>query len=154
MANEERCGVIVKRGSGYGVSVYDPRLKRKRWVGTYKTKAEAREAERDASRRRNVGGRVTCDEFVKLWQTEYPREAGATRRTYAYALKAFADEFSGVRLPDLDRLTARSWALCRRGVSGGVTLEPVEGRRGGNALAEGVGRCVPFEPVGGVLTGT
>lgn len=103
--------MIVKRGSGYGVSVYDPGLKRKRWVGTYRTKAEAREAERDASRRRHVGGRVTCDEFATLWQTEYPREAGATRRTYRYALKTFADEFSGLRLSDLDRLTARSWAL-------------------------------------------
>ena len=27
--------MIVKRGKGYGVSVYDPALKRKRWVGTF-----------------------------------------------------------------------------------------------------------------------
>jgi hypothetical protein len=44
-------GVIVKRGKGYGVSVYDPALRRKRWVGTFASKAEAREAEREASRR-------------------------------------------------------------------------------------------------------
>ena len=61
-----RYGVIVKRGKGYGVSVYDPALKRKRWVGTFRTKGEAREAEREAARRRRVGG-VTCDEFATLW---------------------------------------------------------------------------------------
>ena len=36
---ERGVGVIVKRGNGYGVSVYDPALKRKRWVGTFGTKA-------------------------------------------------------------------------------------------------------------------
>lgn len=74
--------MIVKRGDSYGVSVYDSALKRKRWIGTFATKAEAREAERDACRRRHVGGRMTCGEFATLWLDEYPREAGATRRTY------------------------------------------------------------------------
>ncbi len=103
--------MIVKRGNSYGVSVYDPALKRKRWVGTFATKAEARNAEREASRRRTVGGRLTCGEFVALWLNEYPRKAGATRRTYRYGLKVFADEFARVRLADLDRVTARGWAL-------------------------------------------
>lgn len=102
--------MIKKRGKGYGVSVYDPALKRKRWVGTFKTLGEARDAERTASRRRGVG-RVTCGEFAKLWLAEYPRAAGATRRTYRYGVAAFADEFERVRLADFDRLTARSWAL-------------------------------------------
>ena len=56
MAADGKDGVIVKRGSGYGVSVYDAALKRKWWVGTFASKAEARQAERDASRRRSVGG--------------------------------------------------------------------------------------------------
>lgn len=103
--------MIVKRGNGFGVSVYAPALKRKRWVGTFRTRAEAREAEREASRRRHVGGRMTCGEFVAVWLDEYPRKAGATRRTYRYGLKAFADEFARVRLADLDRVTARGWAL-------------------------------------------
>ena len=74
-------------------------------------KAEAREAEREASRRRQVGGRMTCGEFAALWLDEYPRKAGATRRTYRYALKIFAEEFARIRLADLDRMTARGWAL-------------------------------------------
>ena len=101
----------MKRGNGFGVSVYDPTLKRKRGVGTFASKTEAREAEREASRRRSVGGRMTCAEFSLLWQKHYPRAAGATRRTYAYALKASAEEFGRVRLSEFDRLTARSWAL-------------------------------------------
>jgi integrase len=111
VAVEGEVGVIVKRGNSYGVSVYDSALKRKRWVGTFATKAEAREAEREASRRRTVGGRLTCGEFAALWLNEYPRKAGATRRTYRYGLKVFADEFARVRLADLDRVTARGWAL-------------------------------------------
>jgi integrase len=54
---------------------------------------------------------MTCGEFATLWLDEYPRKAGATRRTYRYGLKVFADEFARVRLADLDRVTARGWAL-------------------------------------------
>lgn len=103
--------MIVKRGAGYGVSVYDRALKRKRWVGTFATKAEAREEERQASRRRGVGGRITCGEFASLWLDDYPRAAGATRRTYGYGLKTFAKEFAHLRLAEMDRLAARAWAL-------------------------------------------
>jgi integrase len=102
--------VIVKRGKSWGVSVYDSALRRKRWVGTFQTLAEAREAERGASRRRGVG-RLTCGEFSKLWLAQYARAAGATRRTYRYGVAAFADEFECIRLADFDRLTARAWAL-------------------------------------------
>ena len=90
--------MIVKRGNGYGVSVYDPALKRKRWVGTFGTKAEAERlsgGEPSAARRRAADVRRVRE----LWLTEYPRAAGATRRTYRYALKTFADEFARVRLP-------------------------------------------------------
>ena len=89
------------------MSVYDPGLKRKRWVGTFKTMREAREAERDASRRRGVAARVTCGEYVELWIAEYARPARATQRTYRYALQRFATEFDCRRLGEFDRLTAR-----------------------------------------------
>ena len=85
-------------------------MKRKRWVGTFRTLGEAREAERAASRRRGVG-RLTCGEFSEVWLTDYARAAGATRRTYRYGVAAFVDEFGHVRLSEFDRLTARSWAL-------------------------------------------
>jgi hypothetical protein len=103
--------MIVKRGSSYGVSVYDPALKRKRWIGTFETLREAREAERAAGRRRGSAARLTCGEFVRLWQENYARPAPATRRTYRYALRQFEADFGHLRLTELDRLVARPWAL-------------------------------------------
>jgi len=102
--------VIRPRSGSYAVSVYDPSLKRKRWVGSFKTMREAREAEREASRRRGVAGRLTCGEFARLWLAEYARPAPATQRSYRYALQRFAHEFDRRRLGDFDRLTARAWA--------------------------------------------
>jgi integrase len=103
--------MIVKRGSSYGVSVYDPALKRKRWIGTFETLREAREAERGAGRRRGSVGRLTCGEFVRLWQENYARPAPATQRTYRYGLRQFDADFGHLRLCDLDRLATRPWAL-------------------------------------------
>src|SRR5215204_6115747 len=87
-----------------------PALKRKRWVGTFKTMREAREAEREARSRRGVGSRVTCGEYVPLWLAEYARPAAATQGIYRYALQRFAQEFDRRRLGEFDRLTARAWA--------------------------------------------
>jgi hypothetical protein len=42
--------MITPRKGKYGVLVYDKALGRKRWVGTFVTKREAREAEREALR--------------------------------------------------------------------------------------------------------
>ena len=93
------------------MSVYDPALKRKRWIGTFETLREAREAERGAGRRRGSAARLTCGEFVRLWQENYARPAPATQRTYRYALRQFEADFGHLRLTDLDRLVARPWAL-------------------------------------------
>jgi len=53
--------MIVKRGKGYGVSVYDPATKRKRWVGTFATMRAAREAERMAASRPHASRVETCN---------------------------------------------------------------------------------------------
>jgi integrase len=102
--------MIVKRGKGYGVSVYDPALKRKRWIGTYPTLRDAREAERNASQRKLASSRITFREFIELWLTDYARPAVATQRNYRYGLEQFKKDFGHLRVADLDRLTARSWA--------------------------------------------
>jgi integrase len=105
--------VIVKRGSSYGVSVYDAGLKRKRWVGTFATRREAKEAERTATRRRGSGSNVTCAEFASRWLVQYARPAAATRRNYGYAIQSFVVDFGNARLADLDRPRARAWALAQ-----------------------------------------
>ena len=103
--------MILKRSGKYAVSVYDPALKRKRWIGTYQTLKEAREAERDAGRRKLSSSRMTYREFVERWLVDYARPAAATRRNYRYGLRGFVEDFGHVRLADLDRPTARAWAL-------------------------------------------
>jgi integrase len=103
--------VIVPRKGKYGVSVYDKTLGRKRWVGTFATRREAREAERDALRSSGARGSETCGDFARRWLTDYPREAAASRRTYGYALQRFQEDFARVRLRDLDKPTARQWVL-------------------------------------------
>jgi integrase len=100
--------VILKRGKSYAVRVYG--AGKQQWVGTYSTLREAREAERRALDRPKLG-RETCDSFAARWLITYPRPAAASRRTYSYALAAFARDFVGVRLADVDRPTARAWAL-------------------------------------------
>jgi integrase len=109
----ENATMIVKRGASYGVSVYDPVLKRKRWMGTFPTLRDAREAERDACRRRLSLQRVTCGEFTERWLVEYARAAPATRRTHKYAVRRFADDFGSARLAEVDKPTARTWALAQ-----------------------------------------
>jgi hypothetical protein len=102
--------VIVKRGKGYGVSVYDPATKRKRWVGTYATLRAARDAERAAASQPLASRAETCDSFAERWVGDFPRAAPATRRTYTYAVKRFAEDFRGMAIGNLDRPAARAWA--------------------------------------------
>ncbi len=103
--------MIVKRGGSYGVSVYDPQIKRKRWIGTYGTLREARRAERDAAQRAPHGRTEDCRSFAARWVDDYPRAAPATNRTNRYALRQFEVDFAGVLLAEVDRPKARAWAL-------------------------------------------
>ena len=103
--------MIVPRGKSYGVSVYDPSIKRKRWVGTFPTLRDARAAEREAASRRSPGPSEDCRSFAERWVDDYPRAAPVTQRTNRYAIRQFASDFVGVRLSEVDRVRARSWAL-------------------------------------------
>jgi integrase len=103
--------VIVNRNGRFGVSVYDATFGRKRWIGTFATKREAKDAERAAGARRGVGSNLTCGEFAERWLVEYARPAAATRRNYSYAIRQFVADLGRARLADLNRPRARAWAL-------------------------------------------
>jgi integrase len=65
----------------------------------------------------------TCASFAERWLEEWPRPAASTRRTYADAAKRFAAEFGPTRLEDVERLSARTWALSvPRGISRVVSI--------------------------------
>lgn len=100
---------IVPRGDRFGVKVWDHGKRRYRWLGTYGTEVEARQAERDATLR---PGRdmPTVDEWARIWLSDYPRPTTSTQRTYRYASKRVTAEFGGRRLNDVGRVEARRLA--------------------------------------------
>jgi hypothetical protein len=102
--------MIRKRSGGYGVAVYDRVTKQKRWVGTFPTLREARDAERAASASPAARGNDTCALVAQRWLTDNARPAPASQRTYRYALQRFVRDFAQIRVRDVDKPTARAWA--------------------------------------------
>ena len=102
--------MIYRRGKRFGVRVYDPATQGQRWVGTFKTRREARSAEMEATRRPAQGPTEDCASFAIRWVDDYARPAAATIRTNRYAIKKFAEDFRGTPLADIDRPAARAWA--------------------------------------------
>jgi integrase len=84
------------------------------WVdgGPWKTKSAAREAERrfrDPLEARATD--ETCASFAERWLEEWPRGAESTRRLYATAARRFGEHFGPTPLGEVERLSARTWAL-------------------------------------------
>jgi integrase len=87
--------------------------------GPWPTKRQAQEAQR-RHRDRLEARRTeeTCASFAERWLEEWPRAAASTRRNYADAARRFAEEFGPTPLADVERLSARAWALTvPRGIS-------------------------------------
>jgi integrase len=84
------------------------------WVpgGPWARKSHALEAERRyRDRLRHRRTEETCASFADRWLEEWPRKAASTRRNYAEAIKRFVDEFGPTPLAEVERLSARTWAL-------------------------------------------
>ncbi|MGH2954263.1 MAG: hypothetical protein ACRD2Z_05675 [Thermoanaerobaculia bacterium] len=84
------------------------------WVpgGPWDSKRAAQEAERRyrdrlEARRTNE----SCSSFASRWLEEWPRKAASTRKLYAQAAERFAVDFGATPLGEVERLSARSWAL-------------------------------------------
>jgi integrase len=89
---------------------------------TFDTRREARRRAGElVVKRQRVRTPETCDGFARRWPDDYPIvKTGPTRGKHKtpdtearnrYALEPFIEEFRGVRLADLDRPTARAFAL-------------------------------------------
>jgi integrase len=104
--------MIRKRGRRYGVRIY--RNGRQEWLGTYATLREAREVEREALAAPKIGRHETCDHFAERWTRDYPRPKDSTNAERDRQIRRFARDFRGVRMADVDRATARAWALEHR----------------------------------------
>lgn len=84
------------------------------WVpgGPWESKSAAREAERryrDRLEARRTS--ETCASFAERWLLEWPRREASTRQLYAQAVRRFAGHFGPTSLGEVERLSARTWAL-------------------------------------------
>jgi integrase len=103
---------VFKRGSGY-VSKFQLDGQQ-HWTpgGPWQTKRQAQEAEQ--RHRDRLQARVTdetCASFADRWLEEWPRPEAATRKLYRHAVERFANQFGSTPLGEVERLSARSWAL-------------------------------------------
>ena len=84
------------------------------WVpgGPWSSRRAAQEAERryrDRLEERRT--QETCADFAERWLAEWPRPEASTRQLYAQAARRFAADFGPTLLGDVERLSARTWAL-------------------------------------------
>lgn len=100
-----------KRGKRWIASGYDRSLGRKVHLGTFATAREAREVEAQWKLRAKSASRETCDAFAGRWTTDYPRPRASTNQHNAERVKRFAIDFKAIRLADVDKPTARKWAI-------------------------------------------
>jgi integrase len=80
--------------------------------GPWGTKRQAQEAERrhrDQLEARRT--QETCASFAERWLEDWPRTAASTRKLYAQAATRFTEQFGATPLGEVERISARSWAL-------------------------------------------
>jgi integrase len=100
-----------RRGKRWTASGYDKVVGRKKHLGTFDTRAEALRAEAEWKLRTRSTGSETCDSFAERWTRDYPRPRGSTNAHNAERVRKFAKDFAGIKLADVDRPTARTWAM-------------------------------------------
>lgn len=94
----------------YVVQVWDNSAGKNRHVGTYDMKRDAERAFHEA-KRRPLTSDVTVGEFVQRWTVDYPRPAASTNAHNRERTKRFGLAYANKRLGQIDRRTARAWAL-------------------------------------------
>lgn len=103
---------VFRRGDKW-VSKFQHRGKQE-WTpgGPWATKRHAQEAERryrDRLEARRTS--ETCASFGDRWLDEWSRPEPSTQRLYAAAAHRFADHFGPTPLGEVERMSARAWAL-------------------------------------------
>ncbi|HTW42208.1 MAG TPA: site-specific integrase [Solirubrobacteraceae bacterium] len=104
--------MIIKRGDRFGVRVYVAR--RQVWVGTFRTRREALQAEREALVRVRPTTDETVAQFVERWLRDFKRPRASTNRHNAYMVKQLVAELGTMKMSDISRRLAREWALRHR----------------------------------------
>jgi integrase len=103
---------VFRRGDRF-VSKFQYRG-RQYWTpgGPWSNRRQASEAERRYRDRLEARRSAeTCASFAERWLEEWARPEASTRRLYAAAVRRFAEHFGPTPLGEVERLSARSWAL-------------------------------------------
>lgn len=129
---EAKDGVVVRRvpgvaldGEVWRATAYDPVSKKKVRVknpATGKTAFESQDAaalakeQFERAKQQPVARVYTCDEWVTEWVTNpgYQRSSETTNRHNHERVKKFGEDFKGRLLSEVDRPTARKWAMENR----------------------------------------
>lgn len=127
-----------KRGKSWVASGYDRATKKKRHLGTFPTRKEAVQVEAAWKLRTTNTGRETCDQFAARWTKDYPRPRLSTNKHNAERVKRFSEDFKGVRLNEIDRPSARAWALTH------AHCVPAVRAMFGDAVRDGIVDLNPF----------
>lgn len=127
-----------KRGKRWVATGYDKAAQYTKHLGTFDTRAEALRVEADWRLRTRKTGAETCDEFAARWVQDYPRPRASTNRHNDERVQRFAKDFAGVKLADVDRPSARTWAIKHR------SHLPAVRAMFGDALRDGLVEINPF----------
>lgn len=105
--------MILRRRTAKGELRYGVRVDRdgkQTWVGTFRTLAEARQAEREG-RADEVAKAMTCDELVAFYLEGYrERVKTSSYDTAESALTGFSQDFKGIPAIRVDEVKAERWA--------------------------------------------
>ncbi|HEX3803157.1 MAG TPA: tyrosine-type recombinase/integrase [Solirubrobacteraceae bacterium] len=102
--------MIVKRGSKWGVRIWDKTTQKMVWRGTFDTKAEAKSAEARATLKPRRSKPVTVADWAAIWLSDYARPAAASRNNYRYGAKPVVEALGTTLLADVNRPLARKHA--------------------------------------------
>lgn len=103
---------VRKRGEKFIAEIYDPAKKDKRWLGTFDTRREAKEAFAQAQLAKDEAPKTpNVDEFAGTWVDRYPRRKESTNEHYRQLSKLVAQDFKGVPMGDITPPQARAYAL-------------------------------------------
>lgn len=127
---------VRRRGKRWAVEVHDATVKgQKRYVGTFDSQAEAREAQRRAelgvAQRRGRPGDETVAGWAARWLEIRPRNKEATNIAYREQVRPFERAHGAMRLRDVGVEFALEWVGEYRWTLGGVRAMFSDARRVG-----------------------
>lgn len=126
---------VRRRGERWSAEVYDAhRDSRKRYVGTFTTQREARDAEARelaamSRRGRSVLARETVGSFAGRWLDLNPRQKESTNISYREQVKPFTERYGHLPLAEVDTQLAYEWLREKRWTLTGIRAMFSDARR-------------------------